>query len=311
MFREQFLNEIRVKSAAKPATIEFYTYKFDSLLDFEPLANARLNHIDEALIARFVQWRCKSVQPATVNRGLATLRRALRLAARWRVIPRTPHFELLRGERTREFVLNRQAEALYLGACPEPLCSIATLVMDTGLRVGEALSLKWNDVFLKPVGQASRGYVHIRNGKSQNAKRNISLTTRAAALLKDLSMNPLSDYVFVRNDKSSPVSRFTVEGQHAKVREDLRFPSDFVIHSLRHTMLTRLGEAGVDAFTIMRIAGHSTLSVSQRYVHPTPETLERAIGRLESQVEAAKAEKTQALATNSATVEVQQQVVLQ
>jgi integrase len=41
-----------------------------------------------------------------------------------------------------------------------------------------------------------------------------------------------------------------------------------VLHSLRHTMLTRLGESGVDAFTIMRIAGHSSITVSQRYIHP-------------------------------------------
>jgi len=46
-------------------------------------------------------------------------------------------------------------------------------------------------------------------------------------------------------------------------------------------MLTRLGEAGVDAFTIMRIAGHSSITVSQRYVHPSPESLERAFERLE------------------------------
>jgi hypothetical protein len=57
---------------------------------------------------------------------------------------------------------------------------------------------------------------------------------------------------------------------------------DFVIHSLRHTMLTRLGEAGADAFTIMRIAGHSSVTISQRYVHPTPESLERAFERLEN-----------------------------
>ena len=44
-------------------------------------------------------------------------------------------------------------------------------------------------------------------------------------------------------------------------------------------MLTRLGEAGADAF--MRIAGHSSVTVSQRYVHPTPEGMERAFERLE------------------------------
>ena len=58
-------------------------------------------------------------------------------------------------------------------------------------------------------------------------------------------------------------------------------PQDFVIHSLRHTMLTRLGEAGADAFAIMKIAGHSSVTVSQRYVHPTPEGMDRAFERLE------------------------------
>jgi len=45
-------------------------------------------------------------------------------------------------------------------------------------------------------------------------------------------------------------------------------------------MLTRLGESGTDAFTIMKIAGHSSGLVSQRYVHPTPEAVERAFERL-------------------------------
>jgi hypothetical protein len=37
----------------------------------------------------------------------------------------------------------------------------------------------------------------------------------------------------------------------------------------------------VDAFTIMRIAGHSSIVVSQRYIHPTPEAVERAFERLQ------------------------------
>ena len=60
------------------------------------------------------------------------------------------------------------------------------------------------------------------------------------------------------------------------------FPKDFVIHSTRHTCLTRLGEAGADAFTMMKLAGHSSVTVSQRYVHPTPEAVERAFDRLEA-----------------------------
>lgn len=57
---------------------------------------------------------------------------------------------------------------------------------------------------------------------------------------------------------------------------------EFVLHSLRHTMPTRLGEGGTEAFTIMRIAGHSSVTISQRYVHPTSETVGFALQRLET-----------------------------
>ena len=63
-----------------------------------------------------------------------------------------------------------------------------------------------------------------------------------------------------------PILATSLDHQHAKVRELLKLPEDFVVHSLRHTMLTRLGLLGVDAFTIMRIAGHNSITISQRYV---------------------------------------------
>lgn len=53
------------------------------------------------------------------------------------------------------------------------------------------------------------------------------------------------------------------------------------MYDLRHTFLTRRGEANADPFRIQRIAGHASILVSQRYVHPTPERLEDAFVRLE------------------------------
>ena len=57
---------------------------------------------------------------------------------------------------------------------------------------------------------------------------------------------------------------------------------DFVLHSLRHAYGTRLGESGADAFTIMGLMGHSIVTISERYVHPTLETLERAVNGLDA-----------------------------
>lgn len=55
-----------------------------------------------------------------------------------------------------------------------------------------------------------------------------------------------------------------------------------MIHSLRHTFGTRLGDSGADAFTVMRLMGHCSVTVSQKYVHPQAETVARAIGQLEN-----------------------------
>ena len=65
-------------------------------------------------------------------------------------------------------------------------------------------------------------------------------------------------------------------------RDAMGLPSDAVLHSTRHTALTDLGAAGADAFTIQAVAGHSSVTTSQRYVHPVPEPMIRAIARLDA-----------------------------
>ena len=50
--------------------------------------------------------------------------------------------------------------------------------------------------------------------------------------------------------------------------DDLGLPKDCVIHSLRHTFLTRFGEAGADAFTIKKVAVYSSVTISERNINP-------------------------------------------
>lgn len=282
-FKGRFLDAIAVRCAEHPSTISFYREKFQRLLDFAPLANARLDEIDEELIEAFVQARRRTVGPATTNRALATLRRCLRLAQRWRVLDRLPQINLLAGEKQREFVLaHGQAEDRYLAACPDPLRDVALLMLDTGMRPGEALALRWSDIHLDPPRGSKFGYLAIRNGKSRYAKRNLSLTGRVTAMLQSRQASSESPLLFpgAQGEKSTTIS--SLDHQHEDVRQALALPAEFVVYSLRHTMLTRLGEAGAGAFTIQRIAGHSSVTVSQRYVHPSPESQERAFERLEA-----------------------------
>jgi integrase len=54
----------------------------------------------------------------------------------------------------------------------------------------------------------------------------------------------------------------------------------FVLYSLRHTVLTRLGESGCDVWTLASIAGHSQIGISSRYVHPSEDAKVAGMSRL-------------------------------
>lgn len=277
-FGARFQAEIRVHCGGRLRTIAFWDQKLTRLLEFSSLASAPLDKIDKSLIANYVQSRHNKVAVATINRELATLRRILYLAHDWNEIAAVPRIKLLRGERSRDFVLSHQQEELYLKAAPQPLQDVALLLLETGLRLGEALSLKWIDIELDAANGKKLGYLFVREGKSKNARRHVSLTPRAQEMLVNRSLESKSEYVFA-NSAGGPYLVTSLDHLHAKLRDRLQLPKDCVIHSLRHTFLTRFGEAGADAFTIKKVAGHSSVTISERYIHPTPEGQERAFER--------------------------------
>jgi integrase len=300
-FAPRFERAIEMQCAEKPRTVEFYKSKLAALLASEELASRRIDRIDEAAIEEYVQRRGKfesrrgtPLSPGSINRELATLRRLLRLAHEWKEIQRVPRIRLLRGEHARESILNPAQETVYLAACPAPLADVALLLLDTGLRLGEALSLEWAQVKLEPAQGAKFGYVTVLSGKAKSKKsRNVPLSERVVKMFGQHGP-AAKGHVFHRAD-GSPWPNSHLGQQHSRVRTLLEMPPDFVLHSLRHSFGTRLGESGADAFTIMRLMGHSTVTVSQRYVHPSPEAVELAYERM-------TAMNLRRLPTNSPTV---------
>jgi integrase len=279
-FSAQFNDYVKVRSAERPHTVAFYKRTTSKLLEYEPLAAVWLHAIDETLIDGYVSQRREQVAPATVNRELATLKRMLRLAmTHWKLLDKVPKVTLLDGERIREFILSPELETKYLAAAPQPLKDAAVVMLDAGLRAGELLRLTIHDIESEPKQGAKLGSIWIRKGKSKNAKRVLSMTERVNETLANRPLTT-SVYIFPGKKPETPISISWLERQHRKVRETLKLPEEFVIHSLRHTFGTRLGETGADAFTVMKVMGHSSVTISQRYVHPTPDTMERAFERL-------------------------------
>jgi len=68
-FSQRFVDYVQTRSAEKPKTVEFYAQQMARLLEFAPLASARLDSIDESLIEKFVQWRSQQASRAGANRS--------------------------------------------------------------------------------------------------------------------------------------------------------------------------------------------------------------------------------------------------
>jgi integrase len=264
----------------QPRTAGFYKQNLAALNRFPALAVSRLHKIDQSLIEKYVQFRLKDdVTPVTVNHALRTLRRVLHLARDWKLIRDIPKIKLLSGENEREAILSEselsRMTAYISKAYPTSLMHhMLPFLVDTGLRISEACGLLKEHVRFDD-GQPRA--IRITKGKSKYAKREIPLTPRAAAALIACLDQSRSAWVFTSKGGRRPLTRHYPSEQFRTIRDSLNLGTDVVLHSTRHTFCTLLGKAGVDAFTIQKLAGHSSITISQRYVHADVEIKDAAI----------------------------------
>jgi integrase len=192
----------------------------------------------------------------------------MRLAAQWGEIEVAPSIKMLPGERHREHVVKPDEEARYLAAAPEPLGSVAAVLTDTGMRPDECYRLRWESVTWT---NGRNGTILVTHGKTAAARRVLPLTVRAKNILQarwEAAGSPAEGWVWSAPTRSGHFEKSTLKKQHKKALRLSRV-RPFVLYSLRHTFLTRLGESGCDAWTLARIAGHSSVAM-------LPDTFTRA-----------------------------------
>src|SRR5579864_7920482 len=108
------------------------------------------------------------------------------------------------------------------------------------------------------------------------------MTPRVRLVLElrwEAAKRPTDGWVWPANTRSDHMEHDTLRVQHKNALKESKV-RPFVIYSFRHTFLTRLGESGCDAWTLARIAGHSNIAISQRYVHPSEDAVLSAMSRL-------------------------------
>jgi integrase len=210
---------------------------------------------------------------------------------------------LAKGERQRDRVLTDAEIKLYLDNCRQPWKDAATLILGTGMRPGEVYRLRWEFVLLNGTG----GLIQVSEGKSKAAKRLLPMIPDVYAMLKgrhEAQGKPADGWVFPSGAKGGHLEQGTGKTQHsaaiAKVNAEalkanakleaagekllpLSLPA-FEPYVMRHTALTRMAPF-CDAFTLARIAGHSSITITQRYCHPQADAVEAAFSKFGNRVE--------------------------
>ncbi len=269
---------------------DWYRVGLRALKAYAPLANCRLEEITGEKLADFAAYRqTKGLQVSSINSSLRVLRRVLKLAVEWGALGSSPKVKLLPGERRRERVISMEEEAKYLAAAPEPLASVAAILSDTGLRPEECFRLRWEAITW---ANGRQGTLLVTHGKTAAARRVLPLSPRVRNILEtrwEGAGKPLEGWVWVAPTRSGHMESSSLKRQHRLVFKILAVQAQknnqkpfrrFVLYSLRHTFLTRLGESGCDAWTLARIAGHSDIRISARYVHPSEDAVFTAMTRL-------------------------------
>ena len=278
--------------------------------NFEHLMHRSLNDINLWIIEKWRSQELKRGKAkTTINRDVTTLKACLSKAVEWEVLAENPLQKLtplrtegssrarhltaaeetaLRNaliERDQRLCENRVSgnawrRARHQAVLPD-LSTVAfadylqpmvLLTLNTGLRRGEVLQLRWADVDLLQRKLIVRGD-NAKSGKT----RYVPLNNEALKTLQHWNTNSAStEWVFEGHDGSRML---TVKTSWKGVLLSAAI-TDFRWHDLRHHFASRLVMRGVDLNTVRELLGHSDLSMTVRYAHLSPEHKADAVAKL-------------------------------
>lgn len=210
---------------------------------------------------------------ATVNRYMKLLHAVLRFGVRRGLLLTNPaaSVELARENNARNRCLSADEEARLMKALPVWMRPLVVVAIHTGMRRGELLGLRWEDVDL------SSGQLRIRRDKAGDG-RWVVLNSDAVDAFKAAKAAPvLGPLVFCTPEGHSLTTNFKRYWHPAVKAAGL---TAFRFHDLRHTFASRLVARGVSSYIVQHAGGWRTASMMQRYAHLDPATIRAAVSLL-------------------------------
>lgn len=243
------------------------------------LGKIQIDKISSFDLERYKKARLTTAKPGTVNHELAVISHIFTMAEEWKWIQARPvKVKLLKVDPSRVIYLTTdQATRLVEAASHDSSYHIYPFVvigLETGMRKTEILRIKRTDV------DPDNRIIFIPEAKA--GMREQPITAGLADYLKRYidSLNDDSPWLFPCSE-SKTGHTVAIEKAFRRVVAAAGLSPDVVRHTLRHTAITHLVQAGVDLPTVAKISGHKTLAMILRYTHANSEHLQAATDKLE------------------------------
>jgi len=286
----------------KSASIE--SIKINVLLRDEALSQIKIAALTSATVAAWRDRRLKLVSGATVNREIDVLSAAINHARReWGIHVENPVPLVKRPEKAkaRERRFSEEEETYLMaaltggqrlpdgtfskGARNPWLLPLVRLAIETAMRRGELLALRWEHVNLE---RQTAFLPNTKNGDS----RTVPLSRKAVAILRSLQRragrDEMEGLVFqttamaLRKGFARAVERareqYKDDCRAARRRPLSGFLEDVHFHDTRHEAASRLAEKLSNVLELSAVTGHRDLRMLKRYYHPRAEDLARKLG---------------------------------
>lgn len=270
---ERFMNEYAPKQEI--TTQIRYTSALDHLKRY--FAGISIAEITPKRISEYIALRrVDTAKASTINKERNMLSKAFNLAwKQWEWCHSNPCNKVPReieNNFVNRWLLADEEERLLQAAegyLKGQLAEIIVIALNTGMRRGEILNMKWIDVDLL------RKVFTVLKTKNKEPKTIPMNETVYRLLIKKNKFRSMSGYVFTteNNTRISP-RNMAREFYNALRKAGIQ---DFRFHDLRHTFASRLVQSGVDLFSVAKLLGHKDIKTTQRYAHHYPESLRRSV----------------------------------
>lgn len=279
-FARQFLEEYL--PSLKPSTQREYRRLLEDVI-VPALGSKRLDEITRQDVARF--QHAQRDHPAQANRALAVLSRVFSVAAKWGYAPEGHNpcrgLERFKEEKRQRYLslseIARLGEVLrrYEAFYPEPVLAVRLLLL-TGCRLNEILSLRWEDV------DSERRVLVLKDAKT--GPRQVVLSEPARQLLAEAFEQRKSEWVIPGRKPEAHLVNFSKFWRRLTRQASIE---ELRIHDLRHTTASVAVGQGISLYLVGGLLGHRRPETTARYSHLADDPLRAAAESVGREIAAA------------------------